>query len=46
MAGAVLLIRHDSKQGYTVIVVAVNRRIAVNVYKHLVGAWNALYDKA
>ena len=33
-------------QGYTVIVVAVNRRIAVNIYKYLVGAWNALYEKA
>ncbi|RLG75779.1 MAG: hypothetical protein DRO12_05110 [Thermoprotei archaeon] len=25
---------------------AINRRIAINIYKYLVGAWNALYEKA
>ena len=32
-------------RAYTVIIVAINCRIAVNIYMYLVGAWNALYEK-
>ena len=44
--GLVRWVFENSIQGYTVIIVAVNRRIAVNIYKYLVGAWNALYEQA